>query len=296
MGEARRAHRRIRRPLGNCLWRNLSPDQMSARTTDPLTPPSIINRWLDTVYDGMTKMELRRGVGYRPPEEGRRARRHRIPARVARLARKPAGRRAGRHAEDGCDRGGSKSNTLRIPTLPHRPSRFQLHLPLRPKTAAAAGLGGLRAVLGVDDMHRMFRAAPTDKTSSSPKRTQSPRPWAKGRARRGYSTVARAAETRRGACESKQIELKKLLPKGRGLRLDCLSRADLALAMSHVNSEPKGALRFAPPAAIFRTMLEEVPLAELDLTPALIERTRAERGGRSMATGPIETYPHRSFN
>lgn len=66
--------------------------------------------------------------------------------------------------------------------------------------------------------------------------------------------------------------------------------ADLALVMSHVNSESRGALGFATPARAFRAMLGEdaaalldaygvgdVPLGDLDLTPGLIEEARAER-------------------
>lgn len=80
-------------------------------------------------------------------------------------------------------------------------------------------------------------------------------------------------------------------PKGRGLRFDRLAPADLSLAMSHVNSAPRGALGFATPARAFRAMLgagaealldaygvEDVPIGELDLTPGLIARARAERG------------------
>ena len=95
----------------------------------------------------------------------------------------------------------------------------------------------------------------------------------------------------KGACERNHVEIRKLLPKGAGLRFDRLSPADLALAMSHVNSEPRGSLGFATPARAFRAMLgddaaalldaygvEDVPLGELDLTPGLIGRARAERG------------------
>ena len=59
--------------------------------------------------------------------------------------------------------------------------------------------------------------------------------------------------------------------------------------MSHVTSEPRGALGFATPARAFRAMLgadaealldaygvEDVPIGELDLTPGLIGR--AHRG------------------
>ena len=75
-----------------------------------------------------------------------------------------------------------------------------------------------------------------------------------------------------------------------------LVTADLALAMSHVNSEPRSALGFATPARAFRAMLGEdaaalldaygvgdVPLGDLDLTPRLIEGARAERGDVPLA-------------
>ncbi len=43
-----------------------------------------------------------------------------------------------------------------------------------------------------------------------------------------------------------------------------LVMADLALAMSHMNSEPRGALGFAAPARAFRAMLGEDAVALLD--------------------------------
>ena len=100
----------------------------------------------------------------------------------------------------------------------------------------------------------------------------------------------------KGACERNHVEIRKLLPKGSGLRFDRLAPADLALAMSHVNSEPRGALGFSTPARAFRAMLgedaaalldaygvEDVALGDLDLTPGLIERARAERGDAPLA-------------
>ena len=66
--------------------------------------------------------------------------------------------------------------------------------------------------------------------------------------------------------------------------------------MSQVNSEPRGALGFATPAAIFCALLgkddarlldvfgvEEVPLAGLDLTHSLIEWARVKRGDAPLA-------------
>ena len=66
--------------------------------------------------------------------------------------------------------------------------------------------------------------------------------------------------------------------------------------MSHVNSEPRGALGFSTPARAFAAMLgedaaaaldaygvEDVALDGLDLTQALIERAHAERGDAPLA-------------
>ena len=75
-----------------------------------------------------------------------------------------------------------------------------------------------------------------------------------------------------------------------------LVTADLALVMSHANSEPRGALGFATPARAFRAMLGEdaaalldaygvgdVPLGVLDLTLELIEGAHAERDHAPLA-------------
>ena len=58
------------------LGRGLSPEQLSARNGGPVDlSPSTIYRWVAAGYDGMTNMELRRKVGYRP-------RSHRAPKRA----------------------------------------------------------------------------------------------------------------------------------------------------------------------------------------------------------------------
>ena len=46
------------------LARGLSPQQIAATT--PGLSASTVYRWVDAGYDGMTNMELRRKVGYRP--------------------------------------------------------------------------------------------------------------------------------------------------------------------------------------------------------------------------------------
>ena len=65
--------------IRGCLRRGLSPEQMAARNGGPVDlSPSTIYRWVSAGYDGMTNMELRRKVGYRPRKRaaGRAATRH----------------------------------------------------------------------------------------------------------------------------------------------------------------------------------------------------------------------------
>ena len=53
--------------IRGCLRRGLSPEQMAACNGGPVDlSPSTIYRWVAAGYDGMTNMELRRKVGYRP--------------------------------------------------------------------------------------------------------------------------------------------------------------------------------------------------------------------------------------
>lgn len=178
-------------------------------------------------------------------------------------------------------------------TLLHRPSRLQLALPLEEKTAGcvAGALEGVRAVLGADGTRRVFRAVLTDNGPEFSDEDAIAALLGEGRGETRLFYCDPRRSDQKGACERNHVEIRKLLPKGRGLRFDRLAPADLALAMSHVNSEPRGALGFATPARAFRAMLggdaaalleaygvEDVPIEELDLTPGLIERARAERG------------------
>ena len=286
--------------IRGCLRRGLSPEQMAACNGGPVDlSPSTIYRWVAAGYDGMTNMELRRKVGYRPRKRdaGRAATRH--SARRSHAAFLALG-------EDACaaawemdtvegSRGGDSACLL---TLLHRPSRLQLALPLGEKTPAcvAAALEGVRAVLGADGTRRVFRAVLTDNGAefSDEGAIAALLGEGPGETRPFYCDPRRSDQ--KGACERNHVEIRKLLPKGAGLRFDRLSAADLALAMSHVNSEPRGALGFSTPARAFRAMLgedaaalldaygvEDVPLAELDLTPGLIARARAERGDAPLA-------------
>ena len=285
--------------IRDCLRRGLSPEQMAARNGGPVDmSPSTIYRWVSAGYDGMTNMELRRKVGYRP-------RSHRAPKRATSHSARRSHAAFLALGEDACAAAWEMDtvedagcDSARLLTLLHRPSRFQLALPLPDGACASvlAALSSLRAVLGEDGARRAFGAVLTDNGSEFADEDAIAALLGEGpgETRLFYCDPRRSDQ--KGACERNHVELRKLLPKGAGLRFDRLSAADLALAMSHVNSEPRGALGFSTPARAFRAMLgedaaalldaygvEDVALGELDLTPGLIERARAERGDAPLA-------------
>lgn len=286
--------------IRDCLRRGLSPEQMAACNGGPVDlSPSTIYRWVAAGYDGMTNMELRRKVGYRPRRRAavRAATRH--SARRSYAAFLALGEDACAAAWEMDTVEGAREDSACLLTLLHRPSRLQLALLLGEKTSGcvAAALEGVRAVLGAaDGTRRVFRAVLTDNGAefSDEGAIAALLGEGPGETRLFYCDPRRSDQ--KGACERNHVEIRKLLPKGAGLRFDRLSPADMALAMSHVNSEPRGALGFSTPARAFRAMLgddaaalldaygvEDVPLAELDLTPGLIERARAERGDAPLA-------------
>lgn len=280
--------------IRDCLRRGLSPEQMAARNGGPVDlSPSTIYRWVSAGYDGMTNMELRRKVGYRPRRRAPTASTTRHSPRRSYAAFLALGEDVCAAAWEMDTVEGAREDSACLLTLLHRPSRLQLALPLEEKTAGcvAGALEGVRAVLGADGTHRVFRAVLTDNGAefSGEGAIAALIGEGPGETRLFYCDPGRSDQ--KGACERNHVEIRKLLPKGRGLRFDRLAPADLSLAMSHVNSEPRGALGFATPARAFRAMLgddaaalleaygiEDVPIDELDLTPGLIARARAERG------------------
>ena len=281
--------------IRDCLRRGLSPEQMAARNGGPVDlSPSTIYRWVAAGYDGMTNMELRRKVGYRPRKRaaGRAATRH--SARRSYAAFLALGEDACAAAWEMDTVEGAREDSACLLTLLHRPSRLQLALPLEEKTAGC--VADALAILGADGTRRVFRAVLTDNGAefSDEAAIAALIGEGPGETRLFYCDPRRSDQ--KGACERNHVEIRKLLPKGAGIRFDRLAPADLALAMSHVNSEPRGALGFSTPARAFRAMLGEdaaalldaygvgdVALGDLDLTPGLIERARAERGDAPLA-------------
>ena len=95
----------------------------------------------------------------------------------------------------------------------------------------------------------------------------------------------------KGGCERNHVELRKLLPKGRGISFDDLDGRDMAVLMSQLNSEPRPSLMGLSPTAMLKAAdpeaaaalmdalgIVEVPYGKLDLMIDAIDRDWRERG------------------
>lgn len=97
----------------------------------------------------------------------------------------------------------------------------------------------------------------------------------------------------KGDCERNHVELRKLLPKRRGISFDDPEAADMAAVMSQLNSEPGPSMAPMLPlrallaayggdgAALAGALgMEEVPHGKLLLAAGAVNRARRERGRR----------------
>ncbi len=196
----------------------LSPEQLSARNGGPVDlSPSTIYRWVAAGYDGMTNMELRRKVGYRPRRRaaGRAATRHPPAGRTprssawARTRAPPPGRwtpsRARGRTAPACSRcctaPAGCSSRCRWRRRPPGASRTPWAISGR-SSAPTGRAGCSRAVLTDNGAEFSDEAAIAALLGEGP-----------GETRLFYCDPRRSDQ--KGACERNHVEIRKLLPKGR---------------------------------------------------------------------------------
>lgn len=279
------------------LARGLSPEQIAAARPELGVSKSTTCRWAEAGYGGMSNTGMRRKVGYKPRKRTGPRREPKDASRAweAFLAL-PEGLRAGRW-ETGTVLG-SAGDSRRLLTLLHRPTRLQLAL-LLPDGGCASVLGALSSLAGALGAERCRRLFPLVLTDNGPEFSDAAALAAALGERPGERRLFFCQPMRsdqKGACERNHVELRKVLPKGLGLRFDDPGPPDCRELMSHVNSEPRPSLAGLTPLFMFRAALggdagalldavgvEEVPYSELDLTPGLLDACRARRGEPPLA-------------
>lgn len=275
--------------------RGLSPAQIAqARAGQFKVSASTVYRWIDRGFAGMSNADLRRKVGYKPRKDGEAARPtpHGPERSYAAFLALPEDAR-GSACEMDCVVGRARDARCLL-TLYHRPSKLQVAmlLPGKASSAVAAALDSLERAVGKRAFARLFGTLLTDngpEFSDCRAIERSALPGRTPRCRVYYCDVRQSQQ--KAGCERNHVELRKLLPKGRGISFDDLDGRDCAELMSHLNSEPRaslmglspiGALKAAMPeeaeALTSALGVREVPYGELDLTPRALNAARAERG------------------
>ena len=274
--------------------RGLSPQQVAlARAGQVKASPSTIYRWISRGYAGMCDLELRRKCGYRP-------RSHSAPPRSTSHGEARSFSAFMGLAEEeraaACEMdtvGGLKADRQCLLTLYLRPFKLQLALLLPEKTAEAVQ-GRLDALekAAPRAFARLFSLVLTDNGSEFAACDALERSAVDPAARRSsvyYCDVRQSQQ--KGGCERNHVEVRKILPEGRGVSFDRLDARDCAALMSHLNSEPRPALGgmcaidmlLAALGDDGRELLDalgigKVAYEDLDMTIGAIESGRRRRG------------------
>lgn len=266
------------------LARGLSPEQIVVSYALDVSPATIY-RWIEEGYAGTGNIELRRKVSYKPKKKA-------APRSTSHGAERSYAAFLGLGEEErssACEMDtviGRVHDSKCLLTLYLRPCKFQLMLLLGGKTAeeAAGALDALEEAVGMDGFGRLFDPILTDNGAEFSDHVLIERSAGDSAARRArvfYCDVRQSQQ--KGSCERNHVELRKVLPKGTSF--DALTRADCALLMSHVNSEPRPSLAGLSPIRMFRLAygglaerlldalgVEEIGPGELNLTPSLLAR------------------------
>lgn len=292
-GRERKRRFRLDRAERADVARGLSPAQIARGRAGELgVSASTIYRWISRGYGGMRDADLRREVGCK---ERRRAAEpaptaHGRARSYAAFAALPEEDRA-RACEMDCVVGRPRDRK-RILTLYLRPFKAQLCLLLSDGSsrAVADALDMLERAAGAELFARLFGLVLTDNGSefSDPVAIERSA-LGEGRRCRVFCCDARQSQ-QKGTCERNHVELRKFLPKGRGVDFDMLDGRDMAELMSQLNSEPRPSLLGASPIALLKVAapesaglldaleVREVPYGGLDMTPRALSAARAERG------------------
>lgn len=279
--------------------RGLSPQQIAlARAAEVGASASTIYRWIERGYAGMSSLELRRKCGYKPRSRAKPPRQtaHGAARSFAAFMELPEEERAAACEMDTVV--GLRSDRRCLLTLYLRAFRYQLALPMPDKTAASTGSAlDMLEKAAPKAFRRLFPLLLTDNGAEFADCEGIERSSLDPAARRCSVFYCDARQSQqKGGCERNHVEVRKILPKGRGIGFDRLGGRDCAALMSQLNSEPRPSLGgmcaidmlLAALGADGRELLdalgvEEVPYEELNMTLGAIEADRRRRGEEPLA-------------
>lgn len=276
------------------VTRGLSPAQIVQGRADEFeVDPSTVYRWIAKGYGGMSNAELRRKVGYKPRKEHVEVKQtsHGKDRSYQAFCELDEDMRATACEMDTVI--GRARDTQCILTLYLRSCGMQvaLLLPSKSSSAVAAALDMLEHTIGKEVFLRLFGLLLTDNGVEFAD-TESLEHSASDEAARCkvyYCDIRQSQQ--KGSCERNHVEMRKLLPKGRGISFDDLDKRDMACVMSQLNSEPRGKFAGLSPIKLMKAAvpddaetlmdalgIEDVTYENLNLTVDAINEDRRKRG------------------
>lgn len=270
-----------------------SPEQICLAKPHLSLAPSTLYRWAQRGYFSMSPMDFRRQVGYRPRRERTDPKptshgEERPYAAFCALSEEERARACEMDAV--VDRARDAQCLL---TLLLRPCKAQpvMLLPRKSPSAVASALDSLERALGKRVFRRLFGVILTDNGAEFADTAAIEASALGGDARcRVYYCDVRQSQ-QKGACERGHVEIRKMLPKRRGISFDDLAERDCSFVMSHVNSQPRPSLMGMSPLRMLRAAneeaydalsaalgMDEVPFSELAITLEAVNAQREERG------------------
>lgn len=281
------------------LSRGLSPYEISKLYADCLSRhPSTIYRWVERGYGGLTSMELERKVGFRVRRKNaRRSSSHDARRRYSEFERLSDDIREACTEMDTVI--GRRIDTQVMLTLYNRPSGLQLALLMRDKTPeeTVRTLKSLKKACSKEIFELLTRCVLTDNGTEFADENEIGTVLGEVPGTRDvlhlYYCDPRQSQ-QKGGCEKNHTEFRQVLKKGL-LVFDELNEKDLAVAMSHVNSNPRAKLHGMSPIAMFKKIygeegerflnalgIEEIGRDDLLLKPEILNMERRKRGERPL--------------
>lgn len=275
-----------------------SPEQICIAKPHLGLAPSTLYRWANRGYFSMSPMDFRRQVGYKPRKERPcpKPTSHGENRSYAAFCALPEDERAqvcemdtviGKARDDQC-----------LLTLYLRSCKIQpvLLLPEKSSSAVASALDSLEYALGKQMFEHIFGIILTDNGPEFADTAAIEASVFGGGARcKVYYCDVRQSQ-QKGACERNHVELRKMLPKRRGISFDDLDKQDCAFVMSHINSQPRPSLMGLSPLKMLKAADEtayetlsaalgmtEIGFDELELTLGAVNTQRKERGLEPLA-------------
>ena len=249
---------------------------------------------MDEGYGGMSNAELRRKVCHEPRRKHRerRATHHGPERSYQAFLSLPEGERARACEMDTVC--GRPTDSQCLLTLMSRACRVQLPLlmPTKTKAATVARLDEVERAIGLDAFRRLSDPILTDNGCEFEDAGGIERSCTVPGERRCRVFCCDPMQSQqKGACERNHVEIRKMLPKGRGISFDDLDEVDAWFVGSNVNSEPRPSLMGLSPLAMLRAAdpeladalarglgICELPYDDLGLTLAAVNGERAGRG------------------